>query len=55
VQANSTKIDGISKALHAGKFDTVLGPIGFNPKGDVIGPNYVVYLWKDGAYAETKM
>jgi branched-chain amino acid transport system substrate-binding protein len=55
VQANSTKIDGVSKALHSGKFDTVLGTIGFNPKGDVIGPNYVVYLWKDGAYAETKM
>ena len=53
--AKSTKIDAVSKALHNGKFDTVLGTIGFNPKGDVIGPGYVVYLWKDGAYSEIKM
>ena len=53
--AKTTKIDGVSKALHSGKFETVLGTIGFNAKGDVIGPAYVVYLWKDGAYAEIKM
>lgn len=54
-QAKTTKVDGVSKALHSGKFETVLGKIGFNPKGDIIGPGYVVYLWKDGAYSEIKM
>ncbi len=54
-KANTVKIDGVSKALHSGRFDTVLGTIGFNEKGDVIGPGYVVYLWRDGAYAEIKM
>jgi branched-chain amino acid transport system substrate-binding protein len=55
VQANSVKIEGVSKALHSGRFNTVLGSIGFNDKGDVIGPSYVAYLWQDGSYSETKM
>ncbi len=55
VQASSVKIEGLSKALHSGRFNTVLGSIGFNAKGDVIGPNYVAYLWQNGSYSETKM
>jgi branched-chain amino acid transport system substrate-binding protein len=27
-----------------------LGPIGFDPKGDVTAPGYVVYVWRDGHY-----
>ena len=32
--------------------DTVLGPIGFDKKGDVLVSDYVFYVWKNGAYAE---
>ena len=52
--AKSTKLEDLSKALHAGKFQTVLGTLGFNAKGDVIGPGYVVYTWHDGKRVELK-
>ena len=41
------------EALKAqGPWRTVLGPIGFDRKGDVTVPDYVFYVWKDGAYSE---
>ena len=36
--------------LKSGKFETVLGTIGFDAKGDVTAPGYVVYEWKNGKY-----
>jgi len=53
-KAKSIKVGDLSKTMKANKFDTVIGSIGFDKKGDVIGPDYVVYDWKDGAYAELK-
>ena len=53
-QAKTLDIEPVSKALHANKFSTVLGSIGFDAKGDVIGPGYVLFVWKDGKYAEIK-
>lgn len=53
-RAKSVKIDDLSKALHTGKFDTVIGTVGFDAKGDVVGPDYVVYVWKDGKRVELK-
>ena len=50
-KANSVKVDDLAKAMRANKFDTVIGTIGFDAKGDVIGPDYVVYVWNDGKYA----
>ncbi len=52
VDANSLKLDAIAKALHSKKFDTVLGTFGFDDKGDIIGPGYVLFVWKDGKYSE---
>jgi len=52
--AKSIKLDDMSRAMKSNKFDTVIGSIGFDPKGDVVGPDYVVYAWKDGGYAELK-
>lgn len=40
----------VIEALHQNQFDTVLGNIGFDDKGDVSAPGYVVYEWKDGTY-----
>ena len=36
--------------LQKGEFETVLGKIGFDEKGDVTAPGYVFYVWKDGKY-----
>ncbi len=38
-----------------GKFETVLGEIGFDAKGDVTAPGYVFYEWNDGKYDYTKL
>ncbi len=49
-KAGSTDSDKVIKALNTGKFNTVLGTIGFDAKGDVTAPGYVVYEWKGGKY-----
>ena len=51
-QAKSAEADKVAAALKAGSFDTVLGKIGFDAKGDVKAPTYVVYRWHDGKFAE---
>ncbi len=40
----------IVEALKSGSFDTVLGNIGFDAKGDVSAPGYVFYQWSNGTY-----
>lgn len=50
-KAGSTKADAVAKVLRSGeKFDTLLGQISFDAKGDVTAPGYVVYVWKNGKY-----
>lgn len=49
-KTGSTKTETLVKALKSMQFDTVLGTIGFDEKGDVTAPGYVVYEWKDGKY-----
>ena len=49
-QAGSVETDSVIKALNTGQFDTVLGKIGFDDKGDVTAPGYVWYVWKGGKY-----
>lgn len=39
-------------ALHKNRFDTVIGNIGFDAKGDVTGSNYVMYRWHNGKYIQ---
>ncbi|MEC9345982.1 MAG: branched-chain amino acid ABC transporter substrate-binding protein [Pseudomonadota bacterium] len=48
--AKSTKLDDILKVMHSAKFDSVLGELSFDDKGDVSLPGYVWYIWKDGKY-----
>jgi branched-chain amino acid transport system substrate-binding protein len=38
----------IADALHAGTFQTVVGEIQFDKKGDVVKPAYVLYQWTKG-------
>jgi len=52
--ANAAKTkDGVkvSEALHAGTFDTVLGSITFDAKGDSSAEPFIIYAWKNGEYA----
>ena len=51
-EANSTKVDDLAKAMRANRSTPCIGTIGFDAKGDVIGPDYVVYVWHDGKYNE---
>ncbi len=48
--AGSTDFDAVVEALDAGTFETVLGTLEFDDKGDVTLPGYVFYEWKDGTY-----
>ena len=52
--AKSTDGEKVSAALHKGTFDTVIGKIRFDEKGDPNAEAYVVYLWKGGKYAPMK-
>jgi len=50
-KAGTTDGVKVAAALRANSFDTVLGKIGFNAKGDINIPGYVMYSWKDAKYA----
>ena len=48
--AGTADYDATIRALRKGEFETVLGKIGFDKKGDVTAPGYVFYEWKSGNY-----
>ncbi len=48
----SLESEAIAAALRSGTFDTVLGTLNFDDKGDVEGPSYVFYEWSNGEYKE---
>ncbi|WEX09729.1 branched-chain amino acid ABC transporter substrate-binding protein [Chelativorans sp. AA-79] len=48
--AGSSDFDPVVQALNDGDFETVLGSLEFDEKGDVTLPGYVFYEWKDGKY-----
>ena len=50
----STDNGKLIKALRSMKFKTVIGEIGFDKKGDVTAPGYVLYEWKNGKYDYVK-
>ncbi|MFO1371369.1 MAG: branched-chain amino acid ABC transporter substrate-binding protein [Candidatus Competibacteraceae bacterium] len=49
-QAKSTKYADLEKVLRNGSFDTVIGKLSFDAKGDNKAPGFVVYQWKGGQY-----
>jgi branched-chain amino acid transport system substrate-binding protein len=50
--AGTFETEPVSDALRSGEFNTVLGRIGFDDKGDVTGYEpFVWHVWKDGKYA----
>jgi len=54
-QAGSFKPDAVIKALKAGVFETVIGKIGFDEKGDVTGiSTFVWYVYGEEDYSPVK-
>jgi branched-chain amino acid transport system substrate-binding protein len=52
-KANTTDPKKIAEALKAsGNWPSVLGSVTFDRKGDPTGSGYVLYVWKDGSYAQ---
>lgn len=50
--AGKPEPSAVAAALRANKVSTLLGPVQFDAKGDVVGPTYVLYRWHDGHYIE---
>ena len=51
-KANSLDAPAVSAALHGDQFDTVLGAIDFDAKGDLTIQNWVWYVWRNGEYVQ---
>ena len=52
-KANSTDGKKVADTLRGGQaWDSVLGPISFDKKGDITTADYVFYVWKNGNYSE---
>jgi len=49
-KAGTTDLEAVLEQLNSNTFETVLGPITFDEKGDVTGDNYVFYEWNNGEY-----
>jgi branched-chain amino acid transport system substrate-binding protein len=53
--AGTFETKAVAEALRTHEFDTLLGRIGFDEKGDVTGyDTFIWYVWKDGKYAPVK-
>lgn len=54
-KAGTTDAKKVMAVIKAGKWDTVIGPIEYDAKGDIKQLDYVVYKWDaKGGYAEIK-
>jgi branched-chain amino acid transport system substrate-binding protein len=49
-KAGSLALDAVIASLRHHQFDTVLGPIRFDEKGDLTVQNLVWYAWRNGGY-----
>jgi branched-chain amino acid transport system substrate-binding protein len=54
-QAKTNDPKKVAEVIRGGKWQTVLGEISYDAKGDITVTDYVMYQWKaDGTYAELK-
>jgi branched-chain amino acid transport system substrate-binding protein len=49
-KAGSLELQAMIASLRQHQFDTVVGPIDFDDKGDLAVPNLIWYVWRDGGY-----
>ena len=55
-QAGTFETEAVAKVLREGEFDTVLGLIGFDEKGDITGvETFAWYVWKGGNYVPLEL
>jgi branched-chain amino acid transport system substrate-binding protein len=50
-KAGPLELQAMIPSLRRNQFDTVLGPIAFDEKGDLAVQNPVLYVWRGGTYA----
>ncbi|MGE5149866.1 MAG: branched-chain amino acid ABC transporter substrate-binding protein [Rhodospirillaceae bacterium] len=54
-KAKSVEADKVAAALRAGTYDSAVGPLTYDQKGDIKNPVYDIYVWKGGkSYPATK-
>jgi branched-chain amino acid transport system substrate-binding protein len=54
-KVKSTDPTAVAAALRSQTYDSALGPLAFDKKGDIKNPVYDIYVWKDGqAYPTVK-
>jgi branched-chain amino acid transport system substrate-binding protein len=51
-KTKSIEVEKVSPAIRGNTFQTVIGPLQFDKKGDVSNSKYVFFVWKDGQYQE---
>src|SRR5262249_9006478 len=51
-KAGTTDPKKVAQTLHTGTWNTVLGPISYDSKGDVKVSDYVFYIWHNGNYKQ---
>jgi branched-chain amino acid transport system substrate-binding protein len=49
-RAGSTEPEQVARALHEARYETVIGSLAFDAKGDVDLPAFVMYRWSKGDY-----
>ena len=49
-KAGSDDVDAVARELKSNIFDTILGRVTFDKKGDARGIGYTVYTWNEGRY-----
>ena len=49
-RSNAIELPKVIAALHQGSYQTVIGDITFDSKGDVTKPDYIIYRWTEGSY-----
>ncbi|SEE92486.1 branched-chain amino acid transport system substrate-binding protein [Rhizobiales bacterium GAS191] len=47
---NSADPKAVAATLKAKRFPTILGEVGFDAKGDITAPGYVLYVWRGGNF-----
>ena len=47
-KANSTEAAKVAAALRQGTYNSAVGPLSYDQKGDIKDPVYDIYVWKDG-------
>ncbi len=47
-KAKSTDAAAVAAALRSGTYDSAVGPLSYDQKGDIKNPVYDIYVWKDG-------